>query len=114
MLGNVALAKVAIDLGEDVRGHLDDIAKVAEEAATISRQLLGFSRMQMARPEVIEAHGGASAARARMRRLERIGLRFLWRGFLTHMPWYSPHRIHVPPVFAELSQRYSAAALSVD
>jgi len=79
VLGNVALAKVALDLHEDVRTHLDDIAKVAEEAATISRQLLGFSRMQMARPEVIDTNQALRDSETLLRRLiDRADITFVY------------------------------------
>jgi len=54
VMGNVALARSAIEQQHDASAHIEEIHRVANQAAAISRQLLGFARMQAARTEVLD------------------------------------------------------------
>jgi PAS domain S-box-containing protein len=42
------------DLGDPVRGHLSEIMKAGERAASLTRQLLAFSRRQVLAPQVLD------------------------------------------------------------
>ena len=55
VLGRVALARDALAQGADPGPHLDELLRVAEQAATISRRLMGFAREQSSTPERLDA-----------------------------------------------------------
>lgn len=55
VLGRVALARDALAQGGDPGPHLDELLRVAEQAATISRRLMGFAREQTSTPERLDA-----------------------------------------------------------
>lgn len=54
VLGSVALARTAIAQGADPTPHLDELSRVAEQAAGISRRLMGFAREQAVAPELVD------------------------------------------------------------
>lgn len=54
VLGSVALARDAVKQGADPGPHLDELQRVAEQAATISRRLMGFAREQSSSPELVD------------------------------------------------------------
>ena len=54
ILGNASLAEGSPGLGAEVRGHLQEIGKAAERAATLTSQLLSFARKQVSHPRVAD------------------------------------------------------------
>lgn len=54
VLGRVALARDALGQGADPGPHLDELLRVAEQAATISRRLMSFAREQTSPPERLD------------------------------------------------------------
>jgi two-component system, cell cycle sensor histidine kinase and response regulator CckA len=52
IIGNIDLARLA-RLSTPVRQHLDEIAKAAHSAASLTRQLLAFSRRQISEPRAL-------------------------------------------------------------
>jgi predicted metal-dependent hydrolase len=107
---------VAFDVYQEVgKSYLHRVAGGAFAQWHLIRFLRrAAGRMIAARPDVIPAHGGRDAAESRRRRLDRRRASILWSALLTHTPWYSPHRLRVPPVLDELSARFSASAASID
>ncbi len=69
VLGNVALARTAVNQGADPSPHLDELRRVAEQAASVSRQLLGLSKLEPANPETIDANTFVRANEALLSRL---------------------------------------------
>jgi two-component system cell cycle sensor histidine kinase/response regulator CckA len=69
VLGNVALARSALAQGADPAPQLDEIHRVADQAAAISRQLLGFARRQATRVEVIDPNQCIEELAPMLRRL---------------------------------------------
>ncbi|HEY9594215.1 MAG TPA: PAS domain S-box protein [Spirochaetia bacterium] len=55
--GNAELARLEPGVGEAVAGHIDEIIKAAESAASLTRQLLAFSRRQVIEPRVLDLNG---------------------------------------------------------
>jgi signal transduction histidine kinase/ActR/RegA family two-component response regulator len=51
--GNVELARAELPPENPVRPYLDDLHQAAESAASLTRQLLAFSRRQIVQPQVI-------------------------------------------------------------
>jgi PAS domain S-box-containing protein len=53
IFGNVDLARLGLLAGDPRRRHIDEIAKAAERAASLTRQLLAFSRRQIIEPRAL-------------------------------------------------------------
>jgi two-component system, cell cycle sensor histidine kinase and response regulator CckA len=53
ILGFVELAGTTIELSDTLKRYLDGIAKAADSAASLTRQLLAFSRRQIVQPRVL-------------------------------------------------------------
>jgi two-component system, cell cycle sensor histidine kinase and response regulator CckA len=54
IIGYTSLAKDSLPLGDRNRGHLEQVDSAAQRAATITRQLLAFSRREVSEPRVVE------------------------------------------------------------
>jgi two-component system, cell cycle sensor histidine kinase and response regulator CckA len=55
--GNAELARLEPGVGAAVAGYLDEILKASESAASLTRQLLSFSRRQVIEPRVLDLNG---------------------------------------------------------
>ncbi len=53
IIGNVELMARQLSPRDDLRGQIDEVSKAARRAASLTRQLLAFSRKQMMVPEVL-------------------------------------------------------------
>jgi len=51
--GNVELAQMDLEPGNDLHGYLDEVSSAADRAAELTHQLLAFSRKQIIMPRVI-------------------------------------------------------------
>jgi two-component system, cell cycle sensor histidine kinase and response regulator CckA len=60
-----------LDLSDDVRGDLGSIARAGERAASLTAQLLSFSRKAMAQPKTIELRDALAEIEPMLRRLIR-------------------------------------------
>jgi PAS domain S-box-containing protein len=65
--GSFAAERAAED--ERLRGDLDEIRKAAQRAATLTRQLLAFSRRQVLQPQVLDLNGVVGDAHEMLSRL---------------------------------------------
>jgi PAS domain S-box-containing protein len=54
IMGNIELAREELDAPATVALHLDEAGKAADSAASLTRQLLAFSRKQMIEPKIID------------------------------------------------------------
>ena len=54
IIGYTSLAKDSMPLEDRNRGHLEQVDSAAQRAATITRQLLAFSRREVSEPRVVE------------------------------------------------------------
>jgi two-component system, cell cycle sensor histidine kinase and response regulator CckA len=52
--GNVELAKLALDQGNTVLQNLDEVMRATQSAASLTRQLLSFSRRQIIEPRSVD------------------------------------------------------------
>jgi two-component system, cell cycle sensor histidine kinase and response regulator CckA len=69
--GYSALLMERLDLSEDVRADLASIARAGERAASLTAQLLSFSRKAMAQPKTIELREALADVEPMLRRLIR-------------------------------------------
>ena len=69
--GYNGLAAAAIGTSSPVRGYLDEIGKASDRAASLTRQLLAFSRQQIADPKVIDLNEIILSMDKMLRRLIR-------------------------------------------
>jgi PAS domain S-box-containing protein len=69
--GYAAMLSERLDLSEDVRADLASIARAGERAASLTAQLLSFSRKAMAQPKTIELGHALAEIEPMLRRLIR-------------------------------------------
>ena len=69
--GYSALLMERLDIGDDVRADLASIARAGERAASLTAQLLSFSRKAMAQPKTIELREALADVEPMLRRLIR-------------------------------------------
>ena len=67
--GNVELAAEALPPDDPAREYLEDLRKAAESAASLTRQLLAFSRRQLVQPQVLSLNELVSRISSMLRRL---------------------------------------------
>jgi two-component system cell cycle sensor histidine kinase/response regulator CckA len=67
--GNADLARVDVAEPADVRGHLDAIVDAADKAASLTQQLLAFSRQQVLQPKVVDLNYVVTDAQVLLRRV---------------------------------------------
>jgi two-component system, cell cycle sensor histidine kinase and response regulator CckA len=67
--GYTALAAAQQGTPEKARGHLDQVARAAERAASLTQQLLAFSRRQVLRPVAVDLNRTIEATAAMLSRL---------------------------------------------
>jgi PAS domain S-box-containing protein len=77
--GNVSLALLDLDADHPVRSALEDVGRAADHAATLTRQLLAFSRKQILEPRVVSPNELIGGAARLLRRLigEDVVLRLI-------------------------------------
>ncbi len=69
ILGNAELCLAQTGPAEPMHGKLDDIARAARSAASLTRQLLSFSRKQILEPRTIDLNALVARSRQMLRRL---------------------------------------------
>ncbi len=76
ILGNTQLLLRELPPGDAKRGDVEEIRKASERAASLTRQLLAYSRRQMLQPEVLDLNGVVAEMDKMLRRLigEHIAL----------------------------------------
>src|SRR6267378_3665090 len=76
ILGNTQLLLRELPPGDSKRGDVEEIRKASERAASLTRQLLAYSRRQMLQPEVLDLNGVVAEMDRMLRRLigEHIAL----------------------------------------
>lgn len=76
ILGNTQLLLRDLPPGDSKRGDVEEIRKASERAASLTRQLLAYSRRQMLQPEVLDLNGVVGEMDKMLRRLigEHIAL----------------------------------------
>src|SRR6266700_704006 len=76
ILGNTQLLLRDLPPGDAMRGDVEEIRKASERAASLTRQLLAYSRRQMLQPEVLDLNGVVAEMDRMLRRLigEHIAL----------------------------------------
>ncbi len=76
ILGNTQLLLRELPPGDAKRGDVEEIRKASERAASLTRQLLAYSRRQMLQPEVLNLNGVVAEMDKMLRRLigEHIAL----------------------------------------
>src|SRR5881409_1046993 len=76
ILGNTQLLLRELPPGDAKRGDVEEIRKASERAASLTRQLLAYSRRQMLQPEVLDLNGVVAEMDRMLRRLigEHIAL----------------------------------------
>jgi PAS domain S-box-containing protein len=84
ILGFTDLLLKQLPSGEGLRSNAEEIKKAATRAASLTKQLLAFSRKQALRPRVLDLNGVVSEMNSMLRRLlgERISLVTLLHGDL--------------------------------
>lgn len=77
IIGYAEFLQERLDSADSVQGIIDEILKAGKRAASLTRQLLAFSRMQVLDPKVIDLNGAVSDIEKLLRRLigEDIELR---------------------------------------
>jgi PAS domain S-box-containing protein len=69
ILGNTQLLLRDLPPGDSKRGDVEEIRKASERAASLTRQLLAYSRRQMLQPEVLDLNGVVAEMDKMLRRL---------------------------------------------
>ena len=69
ILGNTQLLLRDLPPGDAKRGDVEEIRKASERAASLTRQLLAYSRRQMLQPEVLNLNGVVAEMDKMLRRL---------------------------------------------
>ncbi len=77
--GYSAMLMERIDLSDDVRSDLASIARAGERAASLTAQLLSFSRKAMAQPKTIELRAALAEVEPMLRRLIRENVELVTR-----------------------------------
>ena len=74
--GTADLAMTRFREGDELHGELREIREAGERAASLTRQLLAYSRRQMLRPEIVNLNGIVAGIEPMLRRLlgERVTL----------------------------------------
>jgi PAS domain S-box-containing protein len=81
IMANVALAQRSLSAGRPVAStleHIEQIGRVADDAARLTRQLLTFARQQSSRPEVLDANAVLLELRPMLRRLIEDSVDLTW------------------------------------
>src|SRR3989454_4011901 len=71
ILGNTQLLLRDLPPGDAKRGDVEEIRKASERAASLTRQLLAYSRRQMLQPEVLDLNGVVAEMDRMLRRVIR-------------------------------------------
>ncbi len=74
--GNADIALDRIPPSDPVRGHCEQISKVADRASSLTRQLLAFSRRQMLQPKVLDLNDLIMEDTRLLKRLLREDIEF--------------------------------------
>ncbi|MDP2645439.1 MAG: response regulator [Desulfobacterales bacterium] len=87
ILGNADLVLMGIDRNDPAREGLEEIKKAGHRAASLTRQLLAFSRKQVIRPVVLDLNQALGDLGKMLRRLiqENIELQFIPAPFLPYI-----------------------------
>ena len=57
IIGNASLALMEVGKGDPLRKEIEEIREAGERAASLTRQLLAFSRKQIIQPEILDLNG---------------------------------------------------------
>ena len=68
IIGNAELALMNVIKNESLRKGIEEIKKAGDKAASLTRQLLAFSRKQMIMPEVIDLNKGINETKKMLKR----------------------------------------------
>src|SRR6185503_17802347 len=82
IMANVAMGQRSLATGRPastVSDYLEQIGRVADDAARLTRQLLTFARQQASHPEVIDANAVLGELRPMLRRLIEENVEILWQ-----------------------------------
>jgi two-component system, cell cycle sensor histidine kinase and response regulator CckA len=69
ILGYSTMLSDAIETGNPLRGHVEEIRKAGQRAATLTKQLLAFSRKQLVEPKVLDLNAIVAEMNNMIRRL---------------------------------------------
>ena len=69
IIGHIELLEMSLPLGEKAWESVTEIARAAERAAALTRQLLAFSRQQVLEPQVLDLNVVVATAEKMLRRL---------------------------------------------
>ena len=77
--GYAELSLAGLTKDSPLRRNLEEIARAAERAASLTRQLLAFSRRQLLQPRVVDLNAAVAAAESMLRRLVGEDVEFTTR-----------------------------------
>jgi PAS domain S-box-containing protein len=82
IMANVALAQRSVSAArptEATLDHIEQIGRVADDAARLTRQLLTFARQKSSRPEIVDANAALLELRPMLRRLIEENVELVWQ-----------------------------------
>ena len=77
IIGNAQLALMDVRKDESLREEIEEIKKAGEKAASLTRQLLAFSRKQIIKPEVLDLNEEIHETEKMLKRMIRENIEFL-------------------------------------
>ena len=77
IIGNAQLALMDVIKDESLRKGIEEIKKAGDKAASLTRQLLAFSRKQIIKPEIIDLNKGINETEKMLKRMIGEDIEFL-------------------------------------